>query len=106
MQLFGSHMSVDVCNVVQTIADQLVGLEGASWSLDSDLQQVTLRFVKDFHASDTMDHECDIFTSEVKGDITHKVSPNLMLILSTYRVVLQPSYLQKVFSFIIFIKER
>ncbi len=29
-----------------------------------------------------------------------------MLILSTYRVVLHPSYLQKVFSFIIFIKER
>ncbi len=29
-----------------------------------------------------------------------------MLIVSTYRVVLHPSYLQKVFSFIIFIKER
>ncbi len=29
-----------------------------------------------------------------------------MLILSTYRVVLHPSYLQKVFSFIILIKER
>ncbi len=29
-----------------------------------------------------------------------------MLILSTYRVALHPSYLQKVFSFIIFIKER
>ncbi len=29
-----------------------------------------------------------------------------MLILSTYRVVLHPSYLQKVFYFIIFIKER
>ncbi len=29
-----------------------------------------------------------------------------MLILSTYRVVLHPSYLQKVFSFIIFIKKR
>ncbi len=29
-----------------------------------------------------------------------------MLILSTYRVVLHPSYLQKVFTFIIFIKER
>ncbi len=42
----------------------------------------------------------------LKGDITHTVSPNLMLILSTYRVVLHPSYLQKVFSFIIFIKER
>ncbi len=42
----------------------------------------------------------------VKGDLTHTVSPNLMLILSTYRVVLHPSYLQKVFSFIIFIKER
>ncbi len=28
-----------------------------------------------------------------------------MLILSTYRVVLHPSYLQKVFSFIIFIKK-
>ncbi len=41
-----------------------------------------------------------------KGDLTHTVSPNLMLILSTYRVVLHPSYLQKVFSFIIFIKER
>ncbi len=42
----------------------------------------------------------------VKGDLTHTVSPNLMLILSTYRVVLHPSYLQKVFSFIIFIKGR
>ncbi len=42
----------------------------------------------------------------LKGGITHTVSPNLMLILSTYRVVLHPSYLQKVFSFIIFIKER
>ncbi len=42
----------------------------------------------------------------LKGDLTHTVSPNLMLILSTYRVVLHPSYLQKVFSFIIFIKER
>ncbi len=41
-----------------------------------------------------------------KGGITHTVSPNLMLILSTYRAVLHPSYLQKVFSFIIFIKER
>ncbi len=41
----------------------------------------------------------------VKGDLTHTVSPNLMLILSTYRVVLHPSYLQKVFSFIIFIIE-
>ncbi len=41
-----------------------------------------------------------------KGALTHTVSPNLMLILSTYRVVLHPSYLQKVFSFIIFIKER
>uniref|UniRef100_A0A672RI29 DEAD (Asp-Glu-Ala-Asp) box polypeptide 54 n=1 Tax=Sinocyclocheilus grahami TaxID=75366 RepID=A0A672RI29_SINGR len=41
----------------------------------------------------------------IKGDI-HTVSPNLMLILSTYRVVLHPSYLQKVFSLIIFIKER
>ncbi len=29
-----------------------------------------------------------------------------MLILSTYRAVLHPSYLQKVFSFIVFIKER
>ncbi len=29
-----------------------------------------------------------------------------MLILSTYRVVLHPSYLQKVFSFIMFIKEK
>ncbi len=29
-----------------------------------------------------------------------------MLILSAYRVVLHPSYLQKVFSCIIFIKER
>ncbi len=42
----------------------------------------------------------------LKGDLTHTVSPNLMLILSTYRVVLHASYLQKVFSFIIFIKER
>ncbi len=42
----------------------------------------------------------------LKGGITHTVSPNLMLILSTYRVVLHPSYLQKGFSFIIFIKER
>ncbi len=42
----------------------------------------------------------------LKGDLTHTVSPNLMLILSTYRVVLHPSYLQKVFRFIIFIKER
>ncbi len=42
----------------------------------------------------------------LKGGITHTVSPNLMLILSTFRVVLHPSYLQKVFSFIIFIKER
>ncbi len=41
-----------------------------------------------------------------KGGITHTVSPNLLLISSTYRVVLYPSYLQKVFSFIIFIKER
>ncbi len=46
------------------------------------------------------------FLRYVKGDLTHTVSPNLMLILSTYRVVLHPSYLQKVFSFIIFIKER
>ncbi len=38
----------------------------------------------------------------LKGDLTHTVSPNLMLILSTYRVVLHPSYLQKVFSFIIY----
>ncbi len=45
-------------------------------------------------------------TDFIKGDLTHTVSPNLMLILSTYRVVLHPSYLQKVFSFIIFIKER
>ncbi len=44
--------------------------------------------------------------AHLKGDLTHTVSPNLMLILSTYRVVLHPSYLQKVFSFIIFIKER
>ncbi len=29
-----------------------------------------------------------------------------MLVLSTYRVVLHPSYLRKVFNFIIFIKER
>ncbi len=29
------------------------------------------------------------------GDLTHTVSPNLMLILSTYRVVLHLSYLQK-----------
>ncbi len=29
-----------------------------------------------------------------------------MLILSTYKVVLHPSHLQRVFSFIIFIKER
>ncbi len=43
---------------------------------------------------------------ELKGDLTHTVSPNLMLTLSTYRVVLHPSYLQKVFSFIIFLKER
>ncbi len=42
---------------------------------------------------------------QIKGGITHTVSPNFMLILSTYRVVLHPSYLQKVFSFIIFIKE-
>ncbi len=45
-------------------------------------------------------------TLPLKGDLTHTVSPNLMLILSTYRVVLHPSYLQKVLSFIIFIKER
>ncbi len=42
----------------------------------------------------------------VKVGIRHTVSPNLMLILSTYRVVLHPSYLQKVFSCIIFLKER
>ncbi len=30
---------------------------------------------------------------KVKGDLTHTVSPNLMLILSTYRVVLHSSYL-------------
>ncbi len=41
-----------------------------------------------------------------KGDITHTVSPNLMLILSTCRVVLHPLDLQRVFSFIRFIKER
>ncbi len=45
------------------------------------------------------------FKASGLGDLTHTVSPNLMLILSTYRVVLHPSYLQKVFSFIIFIKE-
>ncbi len=38
--------------------------------------------------------------------MTPTVSPKLMLILSTYRVVLHPSYLQNFFSFIIFIKER
>ncbi len=43
---------------------------------------------------------------KLKGSITHTVSPNLMLILSTYRVVLHPSYLQIVFSFITFIKEQ
>ncbi len=48
----------------------------------------------------------DLNLQGIKGDLTHTVSPNLMLILSTYRVVLHPSYLQKVFSFIIFIKER
>ncbi len=48
----------------------------------------------------------ETFYCEFKGDLTHTVSPNLMLILSTYRVVLHPSYLQKVFSLIIFIKER
>ncbi len=41
-----------------------------------------------------------------KEGITHTVSPNLMLILSIYSVVPHPSNLQKVFSFIIFIKER
>ncbi len=45
-------------------------------------------------------------SSSFKGDLTHTVSPNLMLILSTYRVVLHPLYIQKVFSFVIFIKER
>ncbi len=39
------------------------------------------------------------FDIVLKGDITHTVSPNLMLILSTYRVVLLPSYLQKDLSF-------
>uniref|UniRef100_A0A673M8J4 Myosin IXB n=1 Tax=Sinocyclocheilus rhinocerous TaxID=307959 RepID=A0A673M8J4_9TELE len=34
------------------------------------------------------------------------VSPNLILILSTYGVVLHPSHIQRVFSFIRFIKER
>ncbi len=48
----------------------------------------------------------NIVMYRIKGGITHTVSPNLMLILSPYRVVLHPSYLQKVFSFIIFIKER
>ncbi len=42
----------------------------------------------------------------LKGDITHTVSPNLMLILSIYRVVLRHSHLQRVFSFIRFINER
>lgn len=46
------------------------------------------------------------FHADFKGGVKHSVSVNLMLILSTYRVVLHPSYLQKVFSFIIFIKER
>ncbi len=40
-----------------------------------------------------------------KGGITHTVSPSLMLILCTYRVVLHPSYLQRAFSFIGLIKE-
>ncbi len=64
----------------------------------------------------TISSACEIadkgyYANLFKGAKTHTVSlmkvPSfLMLILSTYRVVLHPSYLQKVFSFIIFIKER
>ncbi len=57
---------------------------------------------RDLHPAEKHNRKCNGF----KGELTHTVSPNLMLILSTYRVVLHPSYLQKVFSFIIFIKER
>ncbi len=41
-----------------------------------------------------------------KGDITHSFTQSHVNLESTYRVVLHPSYLQKVFSLIIFIKER
>ncbi len=50
-------------------------------------------------------HMSQQFSPWLKG-ATHIVLPNLMLILSTYRVILHPSYLQWVCSFIIFIKER
>ncbi len=46
------------------------------------------------------------FSSTIfKEDLPHTVSPNIMLILSTYKVALHPSYLQRVFSFIIIVKE-
>ena len=47
-----------------------------------------------------------VVTLYIKGGVSHTVSANLMLILSTSRVTMHPSYLRKVFSFIIFIKER
>ncbi len=71
--------------------------------IQSDLQIRTMEAIKINKRA--MICKCYI-KSQLKGGITHTVSPNLMLILSTYRVVLHPSYLQKVFSFIIFIKER
>ncbi len=66
-----------------------------------------MKVQKRFFTATLYTHSCmhNIEISAFKGDLTHTVSPNLMLILSTYRVVLHPSYLQKVFSFIIFVKE-
>ncbi len=49
---------------------------------------------------------CQSYTQHLEGYITHVVSPNLMFILTTYRVVLHPSYLQKVFSFIIYKRKK
>ncbi len=34
---------------------------------------------------------CIVQYNQIKGDITHTVSRNLIFILSTYRVVLHPS---------------
>lgn len=48
LQLLGCDMLVDICEAVWAVADRLVGLQDASWSVVPNFQEVALCFMKTF----------------------------------------------------------
>ncbi len=89
---------VNVCCVVQYIHVETPEQQLIECALKHNTLIFLLKKIMDTFQSSTIKNRTIThpYHKHNKGGITHTVSPNLMIILSTYRVVLHPSYLQKV----------